>query len=96
MPLGVGFGMNKGYHEATLMLQQGDIVIFTSDGVIEATSASGELFGFDRLAETVAQGPGNSAHAMLEYLNSTVNTFVGKSERHDDLTIVVMRLDGAE
>jgi serine phosphatase RsbU (regulator of sigma subunit) len=96
MPLGVGFGMNKGYHEATLMLQQGDIVIFTSDGVIEATSASGELFGFERLAETVAQGPGNSAHAMLEYLNSTVNTFVGKSERHDDLTIVVMRLDGAE
>jgi sigma-B regulation protein RsbU (phosphoserine phosphatase) len=89
MPLGVGLGAEDGYPEATISLRPGDLVILTSDGVIEAMSASKEMFGFERLEEAVATGPTTSAEAMSGHLRAAVASFTGNAEPHDDLTIVV-------
>jgi serine phosphatase RsbU (regulator of sigma subunit) len=50
------------YIETTLTLAPGDALTFVSDGVVEAKSPTGELFGFDRTraisgksAESIAQ-----------------------------------------
>jgi sigma-B regulation protein RsbU (phosphoserine phosphatase) len=81
-----------GYQEVEVSLAPGDLIILTSDGVIEANDATGEMFSFDRLEQAVATGPTASAEAMLEHLKAAVAAFVGRTEPHDDLTIVVVQV----
>ncbi len=92
MPLGVGLGAKFGYQEMTLSLLKGDIIILTSDGVVEAKNGNGEMFSFERLEQAVAAGPQTSAEAMLDYLKESVEAFVGETEPHDDITIVVIQV----
>jgi hypothetical protein len=60
LPLGIAMGVR--YDETHFQLQPGQTLAFLSDGVIEARSPSGELFGFERTlalstssAEAIAQ-----------------------------------------
>jgi PAS domain S-box-containing protein len=92
MPLGIGLGSQTGYDEVCLNLFKGDFIILTSDGVIEANNEIGELFSFDRLEEAVRTGPQKGAEDMLEHLINEVAEFVGYTEPHDDMTIVVVQI----
>ncbi len=92
MPLGTGLDGPTGYETAELTLSVGDLIILTSDGVVEAFDAAGAMFGFDRLKAAVAAGPTGSAEAMLSHLKAEVTAFMGDTEPHDDLTIMVIRV----
>ncbi len=92
IPLGVGLGAQSGYAEAAFSLKPGDMVIFTSDGVVEATDGKGVLFGFERLEQAVVRGPKISAAAMLTHLRTEIAAFTASTELHDDLTIVVVQV----
>ncbi len=92
MPLGVGLGAESGYQEISISLIKGDIIILTSDGVVEANNQTHELFGFERLEQAVKAAPQSSATAMLEYLKAEITTFADGTEPHDDLTIVVIQV----
>jgi ligand-binding sensor domain-containing protein/serine phosphatase RsbU (regulator of sigma subunit) len=93
LPLGVPMNIGPGSHqEANLILAKGDLVILVSDGVVEAQNSIGEMFGFERVTQTVGQGPQTSAAAMLTHLQDEVTAFVGEVEPHDDLTIVVVQV----
>jgi serine phosphatase RsbU (regulator of sigma subunit) len=52
-----------------------DVVILTSDGVVEAKTASGELFGFERLEQTIATGPATTPQTMLDHPMNEVASF---------------------
>ena len=92
LPLGVGLGSRFGYQEVSLNIAKGDLIVLTSDGVVEATNAANEMFSFERLEEVVAAGPTTSAQAMLDHLCAEIDSFVGNTEPHDDVTIVVVRI----
>jgi serine phosphatase RsbU (regulator of sigma subunit) len=91
-PLGIGLGAQDGYNEVSLNLNPGDLVILTSDGVVEAMTAKREMFGFERLEQALAAGPTTSAEAMVSHLRATVDAFTDGAEPHDDLTIVVIKV----
>jgi phosphoserine phosphatase RsbU/P len=62
LPLGAFRDQNPKYDETTFHVDPGDTLTFLSDGVVEARSRSGELFGFERTrrlslepAETIAE-----------------------------------------
>jgi serine phosphatase RsbU (regulator of sigma subunit) len=92
LPLGIGLGAQSGYAEEALTLSQGDLLIFTSDGIVEAKNAAGEIFGFERLERAVGQGPMASAQTMLAHLQAEIAVFVGQTEAHDDMTIVILQV----
>lgn len=92
IPLGFRLGARHSYPEVTAGLRMGDMLILTSDGVVEATNATGELFGLERLEEAVRLGPQSSAQAMLAHLLAMVQAYIGTTEPHDDVTIVVVRI----
>jgi serine phosphatase RsbU (regulator of sigma subunit) len=94
MPLGLGYGAESGYQPHTATLAPGDLVVMTSDGVVEAHVTTDALFSFERLEQAVAEGPTGSAEAMLEYLQGQVAAFIGPAEPHDDITIVVLQVKG--
>lgn len=77
--------------DVTVELGQGDAAVFHTDGVIEAHGADG-LFGDERLAEVVANGPGKSAYELGRALEEAVLSYSG-GRISDDLAIVVIRPD---
>lgn len=90
--LGQGLGAMMGYKEISRVLAKGDMVILTSDGLVEATNAASEMFGFERLEQTIMNGPTSSAEAMLHHLKAEIAAYVGEAEPHDDITIVVVQV----
>lgn len=92
LPLGVGLDSKMGYQTTTLTLMHGDMIILTSDGVIEAQSETMEMFGFDRLEQAVKTGPQSSANDMIQHIRTEVEDFMGEEELHDDMTIVVIHV----
>jgi PAS domain S-box-containing protein len=91
-PLGVGWGERLGYRELHMKLTPGDVVVLASDGVVEANNSAGDMFGFERVEAALAAAPGDSAEAVLHHLQAVVAAFVGSSEPHDDMTLVVLRV----
>jgi len=80
------------YRETELSLKEGDILVFYTDGIVEAMNAGGGLYGFERLIASVHEGRDLGADDLLEKLMADVSRFVGGVEQHDDLTIVVSRV----
>ena len=56
LPLGIQSQTAEGLGRMTFTLESGDTLTLISDGVVEARSATGELFGFDR-ARTISDRP---------------------------------------
>ena len=71
-------------------LAAGDTLVIYSDGVTEAMSDAGELFGEERLVEAVRQHNHLPVPELLDALVHTVEMFGGRKQE-DDLTLVVAR-----
>jgi hypothetical protein len=74
LPLGVI--AEADYEESTFQLDRGERLIFLSDGVVEATDAHGELFGFERTQQV--------SNESARYIAQTAQRF-GQT---DDITVV--------
>ncbi|MFD5428286.1 PP2C family protein-serine/threonine phosphatase [Streptomyces sp. NPDC127084] len=74
----------------TAHLQPGDRVLLFTDGVTEARSATGELFGEQRLADIVVRAMANGLPAPEALRRLLQEIFVHQEQRlHDDATIVL-------
>jgi sigma-B regulation protein RsbU (phosphoserine phosphatase) len=102
-PLGLFKEISYGEH--TIDMRPGDIVVLASDGITESMSATGELFGFERLAGILceftrkkASGDAPVAATSAEIsaaILAATDAFSGNpSEPHDDRTLIVLRLAG--
>ncbi|HEY1011820.1 MAG TPA: GAF domain-containing SpoIIE family protein phosphatase, partial [Herpetosiphonaceae bacterium] len=91
LPLGVALGRGLGYRESRVGLRPGDLVVLSSDGIVEAQNRAGEMLGFERFEALVAAGPVAGAQALLNYLQAALAEFMAGAEPHDDLTLVVIR-----
>jgi sigma-B regulation protein RsbU (phosphoserine phosphatase) len=81
------------YEETKLQLESGDLLVFYTDGVVEAMNKKEEMYGFERFLEVVKENRGLETEKFLQQLIDDINSFVGKAEQHDDLTIVVIKVD---
>lgn len=88
LPLGVvspeRFSVDLTAYEA----QEGDTVVFTTDGVMEASSPDGEAFGEPRLMAALDGQAGAPFDRVIEALRA----FTGAREWADDLTLVSLDL----
>lgn len=80
------------YREAKLSLSRGSVVVFYTDGAVEAKNAGDELYGFDRFLASVHEGRDLEAPVLLEKLFDGITRFVGGTEQHDDITIIVAKV----
>jgi anti-sigma regulatory factor (Ser/Thr protein kinase) len=86
MPLGLMPGMH--YEEEEAALAAGDGLFLYSDGLVEAHSPTGEMFGSPRLQSLMkAHRSGDSS--LIDFLLSELTRFTGKDWRQeDDITLV--------
>jgi len=74
-------------------VEPGDAVVWLSDGLIEARSPRGDLFGYDRVREHLG-GPPASAVVVRDRLLAAVRAHTGGAAPEDDRTLVVMLYRG--
>jgi CHASE2 domain-containing sensor protein len=81
------------YQETQLCLEPGDIVVFYTDGVVEAMNKANQMYGFDRFLSVIKENRELGADDFLAKMIADVAGFVGTAEQHDDLTIVVIKVE---
>jgi serine phosphatase RsbU (regulator of sigma subunit)/predicted ester cyclase len=87
MPLGLMPGMR--YEEKEIELDVGEGVFFYSDGLVEAHDPKGEMFGFPRLRELIAEH--GEERALGNFLLEELYSFVGEGwEQEDDITLLTL------
>jgi predicted ester cyclase len=87
MPLGLMPGM--GYEEKEIVLEEGEVAFFYTDGLVEAHAPDDAMFGFPRLRALIAD---HDEEASLEaFLMEELYSFVGEGwEQEDDITLLTL------
>ncbi|NLI78520.1 MAG: SpoIIE family protein phosphatase [Candidatus Riflebacteria bacterium] len=88
----LGFDEDEVYAEGEAALQEGDILVFYSDGLTEAANPAGDLFETERLEQAIRDLQGLPPDHLLEALHQRVVDFTGSRTFDDDLTVVVVRI----
>jgi serine phosphatase RsbU (regulator of sigma subunit) len=95
MPLGLGGFADRPRTGREIALQPGDAVLFYTDGVVDARSATGEFFGEQRLRDLLGReaASGRSPTEVLRRLVHAAITYQGARLR-DDASMLYLQWDG--
>jgi GAF domain-containing protein len=90
---GIALGVtdNEAMFQRTIQLQTGDSVLFYTDGLTEAFSPEGDLFGDARLLEAIKNAGLATASSLLDSVDAAVTAFIDPLPLSDDLTMLAVR-----
>jgi phosphoserine phosphatase RsbU/P len=91
----IGLDADSRYEEAQVQLQPGDTIIYYTDGFTDAANQNGERFNEENLIDTFHHAclQQLTSQATLDYIVSTLDTFMGNDRANgDDMTMVVMKV----
>ena len=86
----LGLTDKSGFEEKTIGVLPGDRVVIYTDGLVEARSASGEMFGEERLRETLKSARALPAEETCRFMVSALGAFTNGVPGEDDVTMVVI------
>jgi len=88
----LGLFPNAEYDELSVTTEPGDVLIFVSDGILDAENAENEMYGQERLTEILGSHREQPAHQIADAILADVSRFQGEQDRFDDETIVVLKV----
>lgn len=92
LPLGIR--AQAVYESGSAILRADDWLVIFTDGVIEALNEREEEYGEPRLLEVLRAGAASTPDELLRRLLSDVDTFVGATPQHDDITCMLVKVSG--
>jgi serine phosphatase RsbU (regulator of sigma subunit) len=90
LPLGIQQNANYASGEVTLV--KGDWLIIFTDGLVEAVNGAEEEYGEQRMTAVLSANTGLAPDLLLERMMLDVNTFVGSTPQHDDITCMLIKV----
>ena len=102
-PDGMVLGLNLGDHaifdrllvEQTMPIHEGDLFLLYTDGISEAMNAADDCFGEERLGTIVEEHSHLPSDQLRERILREIAAFVGEAPQHDDMTMILLRIDAA-
>ena len=82
--------------EQTISLQTGDVIVLYTDGITEAMDSESDLFGDARLQKLVEEHGHLDSGELRERILREIESFVGGADQHDDMTMILIKVDQAE
>ena len=82
------------YEQGFFSLDVGDLVVLFTDGVSESMNAGSEEWGEERLVGCVKTSHGLSALEVMSRTLAAAEAFAAGAPQHDDMTLVVLRING--
>jgi serine phosphatase RsbU (regulator of sigma subunit) len=98
-PPGLGLGIDAGeqfdrlLEERELAVAAGDVFLFFTDGLTEAMDENGDLFGESRVRSLLAGHGASTSEDLKQRIMESVHGFVGDAPQHDDMTLVVLKVE---
>ncbi|HEY6147833.1 MAG TPA: PP2C family protein-serine/threonine phosphatase, partial [Thermoanaerobaculia bacterium] len=74
-------------------VEPGDRLLFVTDGFVEATSAAGEPYGFDRFEALLRAEAGSDALRLRDALLGAIETYTGGAPPEDDRTLLILTFE---
>ena len=84
------------YTEESIQITKGDQLFLYTDGLTEAEDVSNNLYGDDKLLETIRKHTKASPREMIENVNKTVAEHVNGHDQSDDLTMMCISYYGKQ
>lgn len=75
-----------------ITLDEGDLLLLYTDGVIDAHNKEGEVFGASRLQEFLQKQIFKSSSEIANDLTDEITRFAAGTEQHDDITFLVLQI----
>ncbi len=91
MPL--GFPEIDPFKQIIQPFSPGDLFVFYSDGLTEATNHEGEMYGERRLTDLIFKNAGFENENLLKTIRQRIENFTGSKTFDDDFTCVLVRID---
>ncbi len=97
-PDGMALGLERGdlfnqvIEERRIKLKRDDFFILYTDGFTEAMDSQQYEFGEERLYKLVEDEKGVLAHELTDIVVRKIQSFVGKTPQHDDMTMVILHV----
>ena len=79
--------------EQTIGLRRGDLAVFFTDGITEAMNGANDFFGESRLGRLAEEHADLSSDELRERVLREVEAFVGGSPQHDDMTMILVKIE---
>jgi len=79
------------YDESKIRMEQGDLLVWYTDGITEPENEYGEAYGEDRLIDLVSKNADLDDQRIIEKLMESVRQWTGTPELFDDMTVVLAR-----
>ena len=87
----VGVRFEGEYQSGIEKIDRGDIIVFYTDGITEAMDRDKNMWGEDRLIDTVISNYNLPAQEILNFVFSAVNDF-SDEKRNDDMTMLIIKI----
>jgi sigma-B regulation protein RsbU (phosphoserine phosphatase) len=81
--------------ECRVDLRRDDVIALYTDGITEAMNASSDLFGDARLSRLIAEHGHLDAADLRERILREIESFVGQADQHDDMTMILIKVEEA-
>ena len=81
------------FEENTVQLQKGDRLYFYTDGITEAKGPNGDLFGNDRLKNSIQKLKHEPIGTVLHQLFDEVELYTQYQKATDDRSVVILELN---
>jgi sigma-B regulation protein RsbU (phosphoserine phosphatase) len=82
--------------EERIPLHDGDVIVLYTDGITEAMNSANDLFGESRLSRLVEEHGHLASGELRERILREIEAFVGPADQHDDMTMILMKIERAE
>jgi sigma-B regulation protein RsbU (phosphoserine phosphatase) len=82
--------------EEEIALENGDVIVLYTDGITEAMNAAEDLFGETRLSRIVEEHGHLASGELRERILREIEAFVGGADQHDDMTMILIKIERAE
>ena len=90
--MAVGIAPDMEFQIGTLRLEPGDYLVTFTDGVSEGRSPDGSFFTEARLLHLLEKtAPAQSAEALVNAIEGSLQTHIGTATQYDDITLLVLR-----
>jgi len=81
--------------EVTVPLSTGDLLVFFTDGISEAMNEQADCFGEHRLARLLEEHGHLASEELRERILREIQAFVGGAAQHDDMTMILVKIEAA-
>jgi sigma-B regulation protein RsbU (phosphoserine phosphatase) len=88
----LGLFPNAEYEEFNVSAQPGDVIVFVSDGILDAENEKEDMYGQDRLSAVICSYRDEPPLAIADAILEDVARFQGAKDRFDDETIIVLKV----